>query len=180
MQQKDFYIVTVNSVSSVSFVKLSWLVRTPHGSIRSCRGRLRRTQPLNSAAANQLRVSFDLFGGDPGWVEPCCQTGKSVDGAKVCLRQSDGRILQIQPCQRRDPLAVDVSLNNIKTIITAIYLLYNLTTQKRLGAPMGTPKRFLHIGFLSDGNINSAKTQVSSKHVYNKAWVQKPTPKRTS
>ena len=66
LQQKDFYIVTANSVLSVSFMKLSWLVRMPHGGFTLLSWMTAADTAAELGCSNLPRVSFDLIGEDPG------------------------------------------------------------------------------------------------------------------
>ena len=79
----------MNCVSPVSFMKLSWLVRSRMGVYTPVGGRLRRTRPLNSAAAQNCVCPLASLAKTWKVVAPCCQTGNLLTGTGVCLRQSD-------------------------------------------------------------------------------------------
>ena len=99
LQQKDFCIVTANSVLSVSFVKLSWLVRMPRWSVALLSGTTAADTAAELGCSKLLCVSFDLIGEDLRRDFPCCQTDELIAGAGFCLRQSDERTVKIPPCR---------------------------------------------------------------------------------
>ena len=89
---KTFSRSRMNRVSPVSFMKLSWLVRYRMGVCTPVGGRLRRTRPLNSAAAQNCVCPLDSLAKTWEAVSPCSQTGNLLAGTGVRLRQSDNTI----------------------------------------------------------------------------------------
>ena len=134
----------MNRVSPVSFMKLSWLVRSRMGVYTPVGGRLRRTRPLNSAAADRCVCPMVLLAktwGSGGTLLPNRQFACWNRGASAAVRQygqskfhpADGGIQRI----------VDVNpLNCERPFLTLHSSFFDMDTQKRLGTPSRCAQAF--------------------------------------
>lgn len=142
------------------------------GVLRSCRGRLRRTRPLNSAAENHCVCPLGSLAKTWGRGVTCCQTGKLFAGAGLCLRQSDLRTWGIPSCRRRNPRDRWCRSGKLQTaFLVFAFLLFSMNTQKRLGTPKRCAQALLSYRFSKWQKHQSCRKSAFLLTIWNKKVV---------